>query len=45
MFNRGTNRRWRDVLTADDVALYTAAARRELPPDLERWLETGGPVS
>lgn len=45
MFNRGTNGRWRDVLTADDVALYTAAARRELPPDLGRWLETGGPVS
>lgn len=38
---RGTNDRWRDVLTADDLALYEAAATRTLTPDLKGWLEGG----
>src|SRR2546428_11169563 len=38
---KGTNDRWRDVLTSDDVALYEAAAARRLTPDLKRWLERG----
>jgi len=38
---KGTNDRWRDVLTADDLALYEAAAARTLTPELKRWLEGG----
>jgi aryl sulfotransferase len=38
---KGTNDRWRDVLTAEDLALYEAAATRTLTPDLKRWLERG----
>jgi len=43
-FNKGTNGRWRDVLTDDDLALYDAAVRKTLSPDCARWLEHGGPV-
>lgn len=43
--NKGTNGRWRDVLTADDVARYEARAERELPPALAAWLAHGGPVA
>jgi aryl sulfotransferase len=39
--NQGTNGRWRDVLTADDLLLYDAAIARELTPDCAHWLETG----
>jgi aryl sulfotransferase len=42
--NRGTNGRWRDVLTIDDLSLYDAAAKRELGGDTKAWLETGGCV-
>ena len=38
---KGTNDRWRDLLTADDLALYEAAAARTLTPELKRWLEDG----
>jgi aryl sulfotransferase len=38
---KGTNDRWRDVLTAEDLALYEAAAARTLTPELKRWLEGG----
>ena len=38
---KGTNERWRDVLTADDLALYGTAAARTLTPELRRWLEQG----
>ncbi len=38
---KGTNDRWRDVLTAEDLALYEAAAARTLTPELKRWLERG----
>ena len=41
---KGTNGRWRDLLTADDLALYEAAKARVLPPDCAAWLETGGEV-
>jgi aryl sulfotransferase len=37
----GTNGRWRDVLTAEDVAFYETRAGRELSPNLARWLERG----
>jgi aryl sulfotransferase len=39
--NRGVNGRWRDVLTADDVARYEARAERELGVECARWLARG----
>jgi aryl sulfotransferase len=39
--NEGTNGRWRTVLAPEDVALYEARVRRELSPNLARWLEHG----
>jgi aryl sulfotransferase len=41
-FHKGTNGRWRDVLSADELKLYDAAATRELTPVCRRWLENGG---
>jgi len=38
---KGTNDRWRDVLTAEDLELYEAAAARTLTPELKLWLEQG----
>jgi len=38
---KGTNGRWRDVLTSEDLALYEAAKKRVLTPDCARWLEQG----
>ena len=35
---KGSNGRWREALTADDLALYEAAAAR-LDPTLRAWLE------
>lgn len=43
--NKGTNGRWRDVLTADDAARYEARALAELGPDCARWLAEGGPIA
>lgn len=40
-FYKGTNSRWRDVLTAEDLLLYDEAAQRELSADCHRWLEQG----
>lgn len=37
-FFKGTNGRWHDVLTDDDLALYETAATR-LEPDFRHWLE------
>ena len=39
-FHKGTNGRWRDVLTEEDLALYETAAAW-LDPELRSWLETG----
>jgi aryl sulfotransferase len=39
--NRGTNGRWRDVLSADDNARYEARAEAELGADCAHWLATG----
>jgi aryl sulfotransferase len=39
-FFKGTNGRWRDCLTAEDLELYEAAAAK-LDPNLRRWLERG----
>ena len=38
--HKATNHRWRDVLTADDLAAYDSAASA-LPPACRRWLEAG----
>lgn len=40
--NRGTNGRWREVLRAEDLALYEAAKARVLTPECSAWLEQGG---
>jgi aryl sulfotransferase len=39
--NKGTNGRWHDLLSKDDVAAYEARALNELGPDCARWLATG----
>jgi aryl sulfotransferase len=35
---KGTNGRWRDVLTADELAAYERAVAQCLPPDAAAWL-------
>lgn len=39
--NKGTNGRWKPVLTAGDLELYEAAVERVLSPDCAKWLEHG----
>jgi aryl sulfotransferase len=39
--NKGTNGRWKDVLTPEDIAAYRGRAARELSPGLNDWLENG----
>jgi aryl sulfotransferase len=39
--NKGTNGRWKTVLTPDDIAAYRARAAEELSPGLNAWLENG----
>jgi aryl sulfotransferase len=38
---KGTNGRWRDVLTQEEVAAYQRRAAEILPADAARWLERG----
>ena len=40
-FNRGTNGRWRDVLSADEIARCDEISAARLPPDCAHWLLTG----
>lgn len=40
--NKGTNGRWRDVLSKEELALYDAAADRVLSHECRLWLENGG---
>jgi aryl sulfotransferase len=40
-FFKGTNGRWRDVLTADELREYDKAVARALTPDCAEWLEKG----
>ena len=42
--HKGTNGRWRDVLTAGDRARYEATALQRLGPACARWLAEGGPA-
>ncbi|HEY5048192.1 MAG TPA: hypothetical protein VII49_09250 [Rhizomicrobium sp.] len=39
--HKGTNGRWREILTADDNARYETLAREKLGEDCARWLATG----
>ncbi|MAF49920.1 MAG: sulfotransferase domain-containing protein [Rhodospirillales bacterium] len=39
--NKGTNKRWKDTLTATDIAVYEARAIEELGPECAHWLATG----
>jgi len=43
-FHKGTNGRWRDVLTERDLERYQQAVARTLSPDCAEWLENGGVV-
>ena len=40
--HQGTNGRWREVLSADEIAAYEARASAELGEDCARWLAMGG---
>ncbi len=40
--NKGTNGRWKEVLTAEELKECDAALERTLSPDCARWLEAGG---
>lgn len=42
--NKGTNGRWRDILTPEDNQRYEDMARRELGQDCAHWLMSGGPA-
>jgi aryl sulfotransferase len=39
--NKGTNGRWRDVLSPEEAALADDVAAKRLTPDCARWLRTG----
>jgi aryl sulfotransferase len=39
--NKGTNGRWRDVLTDADLDRYDAVFRRKVSPACADWLEHG----
>lgn len=43
--NKGTNGRWKDVLSEDELQMYRDAMARTLDPDCAEWLESGGPVT
>jgi aryl sulfotransferase len=40
-FNQGTNGRWQEVLTADELKMYEQTKASVLSPDCARWLEQG----
>jgi aryl sulfotransferase len=40
-FYKGTNGRWKDVLTAEELAMYEDAATQILAPECKVWLERG----
>jgi aryl sulfotransferase len=39
--HKGTNARWRDILTPEDNRRYDSMARETLGEDCARWLATG----
>jgi aryl sulfotransferase len=40
-FYKGTNGRWREVLSEEELALYDEAAKRVMTPECRYWLENG----
>ena len=40
-FHKGTNGRWKDVLSAEEIAKCEKVAARHLTPDCAHWLKTG----
>jgi len=40
-FHKGTNGRWRDVLSAEEVQMYEEKAAQVLTPECRAWLEQG----
>lgn len=42
--NKGTNGRWKGVLSEDELQMYRDAMKRTLPDDCANWLENGGPA-
>ncbi len=42
--NKGTNGRWRDVLSASEISDYESRALAELGPECAEWLQHGGTV-
>jgi aryl sulfotransferase len=40
-FHKGTNGRWRDILTPAEIAAYEATMVARLGPDCAHWLATG----
>lgn len=40
--HKGTNGRWRDVLSDEEMTLYDAACERAVTPECRAWLENGG---
>jgi aryl sulfotransferase len=40
-FHKGTNGRWRDVLTEAELAMYEQTKANVLTPDCARWVELG----
>ncbi len=43
--HKGTNERWRDVLTTEDCRRYESTALERLGPACARWLASGGPIA
>ena len=41
---KGTNGRWRGVLSEDDLRLYDQVVKKHLSPDCAKWLENGGSI-
>lgn len=39
--HKGTNGRWRDILTVDELAQYDETVKKQLTPACLRWLEVG----
>jgi len=39
--NKGTNGRWKDVLTGEDIARYERLAAERLPAGARAWIEGG----
>lgn len=42
---KGTNGRWKEVLTAEELEMYEKKKNAVLTPDCAEWLEKGGDVS